>query len=88
MPATLLNAPARPLLTRSVILVLSIVLLAVGLLAFVIGGSATRHGSAGAGPPCVHAGGPLNADAPMREIHPNPSTKRQGTHADSARDSG
>lgn len=40
MPATLFNAPARPPLTRTAILVLSIVLLAA--LAFVIGGSGSR----------------------------------------------
>jgi hypothetical protein len=42
MSATLLNAPARPLLTRSVLVVLSIVILGIGLLAFVIGESAAR----------------------------------------------
>jgi hypothetical protein len=42
MLAALWNAPARPLLTRSVLLVLSIVILGIGLLALVIGGSAAR----------------------------------------------
>lgn len=41
MSATLSNAPARPLLTRPVLLVLSIVILGLALLAFVIGGSRT-----------------------------------------------
>ena len=42
MSATLFNAPARPLLTRSVILVLSMALLAAASLAFVLGGSEAR----------------------------------------------
>lgn len=37
MRATLLNAPARPLLTRLVLLVLSMALLAAGSLAFALG---------------------------------------------------
>ncbi len=41
MPATPLNAPARPLLTRTLILVLAIALLAAVALHFVSGGSGT-----------------------------------------------
>ncbi|HEX6373771.1 MAG TPA: hypothetical protein VF006_32890 [Longimicrobium sp.] len=43
MSATLLNAPARPLLTRSLFLLLSLALLAVALLSVAIGGSARRQ---------------------------------------------
>jgi hypothetical protein len=42
MSTTLLNAPARSLLTRSIILVLSMALLAAASLAFVIGRSDVR----------------------------------------------
>jgi len=42
MSATLLNAPAHPLLTRSIILIVSIALLAAASLAFVAGGSEAR----------------------------------------------
>ncbi|HEU4882553.1 MAG TPA: hypothetical protein VFT45_09920 [Longimicrobium sp.] len=42
MSATLFNAPARPLLTRSIILILSMALLAAASLAFVVDGSEAR----------------------------------------------
>lgn len=51
MPATLLNAPARPVLTRSRILILSIMILAAAALAFVIGGSAARQETSAADRP-------------------------------------
>jgi hypothetical protein len=42
MSGTVLNAPARPLLTRPILLVVSMALLAAAGLAFVFGGSGSR----------------------------------------------
>jgi hypothetical protein len=50
MPATLLNAPARPVLTRTLVLILSIGILAT-VLAFAIGGSAARQEASAADRP-------------------------------------